>query len=110
MCAELLQIAHRRSPLWAYTELPSTALLEKVLLRVQCCLHAELSFGGSSYLIQRPEGNVLVDVPRYNPKLLNRIKVLPRCLALGFTQARVCLSLCCTCYPNIMQLGGRLIA
>ncbi|CAL5219989.1 g1928 [Coccomyxa viridis] len=39
-----------------------------------CGYHDELSFGGSSYLIQRPEGNVLVDVPRYNPKLLNRIK------------------------------------
>lgn len=42
-----------------------------------CCVHAELSFGGAGYLIQRPEGNVLVDVPRFNPKLVKRIKVLP---------------------------------
>lgn len=36
---------------------------------------AELSFGCASYLIKRPEGNILVDVPRYVPKLVNRIKV-----------------------------------
>ena len=38
-------------------------------------LPAELSFGCASYLIKRPEGNILVDVPRYVPKLVNRIKV-----------------------------------
>ena len=42
---------------------------------------AELSFGCASYLIKRPEGNILVDVPRYVPKLVNRIKVCcGRCL------------------------------
>lgn len=64
----------------ACTRVPSTALREKLFLRSQCCLHAELSFGCASYLIRRPEGNVLVDVPRYVPKLVNRIKVLPHCL------------------------------
>ena len=38
-------------------------------------MHAELSFGCASYLVKRPEGNILVDVPRYVPKLVNRIKV-----------------------------------
>ncbi len=38
-------------------------------------MYAELSFGCASYLIKRPEGNILVDVPRYVPKLVNRIKV-----------------------------------
>lgn len=40
-----------------------------------CGFHSELSFGCASYLITRPEGNVLVDVPRYVPKLLKRIQV-----------------------------------
>ncbi len=48
--------------------------LVQLLLR-RSCLHAELSFGCASYLIKRPEGNILVDVPRYVPKLVNRIKV-----------------------------------
>ena len=64
----------------ACTCMPSTALREKLSLRSQRCLHAELSFGCASYLIRRPEGNILVDVPRYVPKLVNRIKVLPYCL------------------------------
>ncbi|CAL5228056.1 g11121 [Coccomyxa viridis] len=41
-----------------------------------CGFHDELSFGCASYLIKRPEGNILVDVPRYVPKLVNRIKEL----------------------------------
>jgi hypothetical protein len=65
---------------WVCTGMPSTALQEKLDLRSQCCAHAELSFGCASYLIRRPEGNVLVDVPRYVPKLVNRIKVLTHCL------------------------------
>lgn len=65
-------------------------LLKKVFFRSQCCVHAELSFGGSSYLIQRPGGNVLVDVPRFNPKLLNRVKVPPRRLACAAMLACTC--------------------
>ena len=46
----------------------------------QCCPHAELSYGGAGYLIRRPEGNVIVDAPRFNPKLVNRVKVQPQYL------------------------------
>jgi glyoxylase-like metal-dependent hydrolase (beta-lactamase superfamily II)/ferredoxin len=38
-----------------------------------CGFHAEASFGGSSYLLVRPDGNVLVDSPRFSRKLARRI-------------------------------------
>lgn len=41
-----------------------------------CGYHAENSFGAASYLIQRPEGNVLVDSPRFAPPLVKRIEEL----------------------------------
>jgi len=41
-----------------------------------CGYHAENSFGATSYLIQRPEGNVLVDSPRFAPPLVKRIEEL----------------------------------
>ncbi len=56
-----------------------------------CGFHSELSFGCASYLVTRPEGNVLVDVPRYVPKLLKRIQVCctntHRSLQQGFCHA-----------------------
>jgi glyoxylase-like metal-dependent hydrolase (beta-lactamase superfamily II)/ferredoxin len=39
-----------------------------------CGYHAENSFGAASYLIIRPEGNVLVDSPRFVPPLVKRIE------------------------------------
>jgi glyoxylase-like metal-dependent hydrolase (beta-lactamase superfamily II)/ferredoxin len=39
-----------------------------------CGYHAENSFGAASYLIIRPEGNVLVDSPRFAPPLVKRIE------------------------------------
>lgn len=39
-----------------------------------CGYHAESSFGAASYLIQRPEGNVLVDSPRFAPPLVRRLE------------------------------------
>jgi len=39
-----------------------------------CGYHAEDSFGAASYFIQRPEGNVLVDSPRFTPPLVKRIE------------------------------------
>jgi glyoxylase-like metal-dependent hydrolase (beta-lactamase superfamily II)/ferredoxin len=39
-----------------------------------CGYHAENSFGAASYLIVRPEGNVLVDSPRFAPPLVKRIE------------------------------------
>jgi glyoxylase-like metal-dependent hydrolase (beta-lactamase superfamily II)/ferredoxin len=39
-----------------------------------CGYHAEDSYGAASYLIQRPEGNVLVDSPRFNAPLVKRLE------------------------------------
>lgn len=39
-----------------------------------CGYHAENSYGAASYLIQRTEGNVLVDSPRWAPPLVKRIE------------------------------------
>jgi glyoxylase-like metal-dependent hydrolase (beta-lactamase superfamily II) len=39
-----------------------------------CGYHAEDSYGAASYFIQRPEGNVLVDSPRFTPPLVKRIE------------------------------------
>ncbi len=41
-----------------------------------CGYHAERSFGAASYLIVRPEGNVLVDSPRFSAPLAKRIEAL----------------------------------
>jgi glyoxylase-like metal-dependent hydrolase (beta-lactamase superfamily II) len=41
-----------------------------------CGYHAESSFGAASYLIQRPEGNILVDSPRFAPPLVKRLEAL----------------------------------
>lgn len=38
--------------------------------------HSEKSFGAASYLIVRPEGNVLVDSPRFTRPLVHRIEAL----------------------------------
>lgn len=36
---------------------------------------SEYSYGGTSYLLVREGGNVLVDSPRFDPKLLKQIQV-----------------------------------
>ncbi|PSB03348.1 MBL fold metallo-hydrolase [Merismopedia glauca] len=41
-----------------------------------CGYHSEKSFGGASYLIVRPEGNVLVDSPRFTPSIVKQIEAL----------------------------------
>ncbi len=41
-----------------------------------CGFASESSFGARSYLIRRPNGNVLVDSPRAMPRLLDRIEEL----------------------------------
>jgi len=40
-----------------------------------CGYNSERSFGGSAWLIQRESGNVMVDSPRFDPKLVKNIKV-----------------------------------
>ncbi len=41
-----------------------------------CGYHSEKSFGATSYFIQRPEGNILIDSPRFAPPLVKRIEKL----------------------------------
>ncbi len=67
-------------------------------------MYAELSFGCASYLIKRPEGNILVDVPRYVPKLVNRIKVC--CTASQYTHR--CPNVVMATSDNLKQ-GARVV-
>ncbi len=39
-----------------------------------CGYHAESSFGAASYFIQHPDGNILVDSPRFTPPLVKQIE------------------------------------
>ena len=39
-----------------------------------CGFHSEHSYGASSYFIQRDDGNVLVDSPRFTNSLINKLK------------------------------------
>jgi ferredoxin len=39
-----------------------------------CGYHSEKSYAASSYFIQHPEGNVLVDSPRFTPPLVKRLE------------------------------------
>lgn len=41
-----------------------------------CGYHAQSSFGAASYFIQRPEGNILVDSPRFVAPLVKRLESL----------------------------------
>lgn len=41
-----------------------------------CGYHAENSYGAASYLIARPEGNILVDSPRFTPPLVKQIEAM----------------------------------
>jgi ferredoxin len=41
-----------------------------------CGYHSESSFGAASYLIQRPEGNILIDSPRFSPPLVKQLEAM----------------------------------
>jgi glyoxylase-like metal-dependent hydrolase (beta-lactamase superfamily II)/ferredoxin len=41
-----------------------------------CGYHAENSYGAASYFIQRAEGNILVDSPRFAPPLVKRLEAM----------------------------------
>lgn len=41
-----------------------------------CGFHAESSFGAASYFLRRPDGNVLVDSPRYASALVDRLDAM----------------------------------
>ncbi|PIA35599.1 hypothetical protein AQUCO_03500154v1 [Aquilegia coerulea] len=41
-----------------------------------CGYHSEASYGATSYLIMHPQGNILVDSPRYTKQLAHNIEML----------------------------------
>lgn len=41
-----------------------------------CGYHSKKSFGAASYFIQRPEGNILIDSPRFSPPLVKQLEAL----------------------------------
>ncbi len=41
-----------------------------------CGYHSEKSFGAASYFIRRPDGNVLVDSPRFVPALVKQLEAM----------------------------------
>ena len=41
-----------------------------------CGYHSEKSYGAASYFIQKPEGNILIDSPRFTPPLVKRLEEL----------------------------------
>lgn len=41
-----------------------------------CGYHAEASYGAAAWLVVRPEGNVLVDSPRFHPPLVKALELL----------------------------------
>lgn len=41
-----------------------------------CGYHSEQSYGAASYVIQRPDGNVLVDSPRFTPPLVKQLEAM----------------------------------
>ena len=68
-----------------------------------CGYSSEASFGSTSYLLVREGGNVLVDSPRFDAKLLKRIQVGCQSTS-GFVEFRP-LQPCCSC-----SLQGALFA
>ncbi len=41
-----------------------------------CGYHSEKSYAAASYLIQRPEGNMLIDSPRFTPPLVKQLETM----------------------------------
>ncbi len=41
-----------------------------------CGYHSEKSFGAASYFIKRPEGNILIDSPRFSPPLVKQLEAM----------------------------------
>ena len=41
-----------------------------------CGYHSKKSYGAASYFIQRPEGNILIDSPRFNPPLKKQLEAM----------------------------------
>lgn len=50
-------------------------LIEGAQHLYHCGYHSESSFGAASYFIERQDGNILVDSPRFDKSLLENIEV-----------------------------------
>ncbi len=60
---------------------PTTAIVAELPRPIadgilHCGYHSRSSFGAASYLVLHPEGNVLVDLPRFTRPLLRRLEAL----------------------------------
>lgn len=51
-------------------------LIEGAQRLYHCGYHSESSFGAASYFVERQDGNILVDSPRFDKSLLKNIKAL----------------------------------
>lgn len=59
--------------------------------------HSEKSFGATSYIIVRPEGNIMMDAPRYNPLLAKALE------ELGGVDTIVLSHMCASLLPLLPQ-------
>ena len=50
-----------------------------------CGYHSESSYAAASYLIQRPEGNILVDSPRFTPPIVKKLEEMGGILYMYLT-------------------------
>ncbi|XP_030526688.1 uncharacterized protein LOC115738250 [Rhodamnia argentea] len=62
--------------LMAHDTFPIPIDEQKLLGVYHCGYHSEKSYGASSYLILRAEGNILIDSPRYTGRLARKIEML----------------------------------
>ena len=61
-------------------------LIEGAQHLYHCGYHSESSFGAASYFVERQDGNILVDSPRFDKSLLKNIKVGPLIFANNSTR------------------------
>ncbi|KAI3467873.1 hypothetical protein Pfo_024536 [Paulownia fortunei] len=63
-----------RDILEVHKTFPSPIDEQKIQGVYHCGYHSEKSYGATSYFITRPEGNILIDSPRYTERLASNIK------------------------------------
>ncbi|XP_047966821.1 uncharacterized protein LOC125211156 isoform X2 [Salvia hispanica] len=63
-----------RDILAVHKTFPSPINEDKIQGVYHCGYHSEKSYGATSYFVQRPEGNILIDSPRYTERLASNIK------------------------------------
>ncbi|XP_042057348.1 uncharacterized protein LOC121801937 isoform X1 [Salvia splendens] len=63
-----------RDILAVHKTFPNPINEDKIQGVYHCGYHSEKSYGATSYFVQRPEGNILIDSPRYTERLASNIK------------------------------------